>query len=137
MYRGQQVPTEETGRRRRLSGRLRGNPVTSIVLALCLIWGAAILFWDMNPIEGLEGVNRGAIFLIGLGIIIAGGGFFRLLQQKRGRGTVFSFILSLILIAAGVGQMMQLNNNMIVIIVLLVVAVAVLVNAFSGRDAGQ
>jgi hypothetical protein len=124
---------QETGRRgRRLSER-RGNPVTSVILALCFIWGAVVLLWEMTQSEGQGDVNRGAVFLLGLGVIVTGGGIFRLLKGNSSRGMIFSFLLGFVLIVAGIGQWVNIQDNLIAVFILLVVAVALLINAFTPR----
>ena len=108
--------------------------VNALSWASILIWGAIVLLIDITKSASNVAWWHGwAIFLLGAGIIILLTAFYRWLKPEHRRPLIGSFILGIILIGVGLGDLVKWSEQIIGIVVLVVVASGILLSAFRKR----
>jgi hypothetical protein len=86
----------------------RNDPVNAAVLALILVWAGLVwLAANLDLFVRFEGLETWSIIFIGAGLIVLLGVLVRLLMPAYRRPVMGSFILGMILIAIGLGDLVS------------------------------
>ena len=94
----------------------RHNPVRMVTLAFILIWGGIVAFIDSAHLVKTAWWESGPIFLIGTGIILLLKSVYRLLPEHR-RPVGGTVIISVVLIAVGLGDLISWNYTWPIVLV--------------------
>ncbi len=110
----------------------RRDPLSGIVWAGILIWAGLVLLADnLRLLVRFERLETWAIILIGAGVILLLEVAVRLLVPAYRRAVTGTFIFGLILIGAGLGDL--LSWNVIWPLILIVLGLFILVRVLLGR----
>ena len=117
--RGEKEEEKRTEKNRGWDEKWRYNPVRTITIAAILIWGGIVALIDNFVTGNFEGW---AVFLIGAGVILLIKAGVRLMPAYR-RPAGGSFIIGLVLIGVGLGDLVgwQFVWPIILIIIALVI----------------
>jgi predicted membrane channel-forming protein YqfA (hemolysin III family) len=108
--------------------------VNAISWASILIWGALVLLIDTTDYAAnLVWWHGWAVFLIGAGVIILLTALYRWLKPEHRRPLIGSFILGIVLLGVGLGDLAKWSGNIIGVVVLVAVAIGILLRAFRRR----
>jgi hypothetical protein len=116
---------DEKRREKEWDEKWRHNPVRIVTLAIILIWGGVVALIESAHIINLPWWQGWAVFLIGVGVILLLKAAYRLMPEHRRpvRGTV---IISLVLIAVGLGDIIGWNFSWPVILIAIGIIIIVL-----------
>jgi predicted membrane channel-forming protein YqfA (hemolysin III family) len=108
--------------------------VNAISWASILFWGALVLIIDIsNYAKELNWWEGWSVFLVGAGVIILLTVLYRLLKPEHRRPIIGSFIIGIVFLGVGLGDMVEWSGQIIGIIVLLAVAMGILISTFRRR----
>ena len=108
--------------------------VNAISWASILIWGALVLLIDITDYAAnLAWWHGWAVFLIGAGVIILLTALYRWLKPEHRRPLIGSFILGIVFLGVGLGDLVKWSENIIGVVVLVAVAIGILLSAFRRR----
>ena len=108
--------------------------VNALSWASILLWGAVVLLVDITKSAASVAWWHGwAVFLVGAGIIILLTALYRWLKPEHRRPIIGSFILGIIFLGIGLGDLVEWSEQIIGIVVLVVIAFGILLSAFRKR----
>ena len=108
--------------------------VNALSWASILIWGAVVLLIDITKSAANVAWWEGwSVFLVGAGIIILLTALYRWLKPEHRRPLIGSFILGIVFLGVGLGDLVEWSEQIIGIVVLVAVAIGILLSAFRRR----
>jgi predicted membrane channel-forming protein YqfA (hemolysin III family) len=108
--------------------------VNAVSWASILIWGAIVLLIDISKsASNVTWWHGWAMFLLGAGVIILLTALYRWLRPEHRRPLIGSFILGIILLGVGLGDLVAWSGQIVGIIILVVLAFGILLSAFRRR----
>ena len=119
---------EEKGRGVFGSEKYRRDPVSGVVVAACLIWGAVVWIW-YQAVGLPPNVEAWSVGLIGAGVIVLLGVVFRLLVPAYRRPLGGGIILGVVLLGVGLGEIV----SWVIIGPLVLIAIALSILVGLGR----
>ncbi len=114
----------------------RRDPIGAIGWALFLIWiGIVLLAEQFGYLVRFEGLETWAVILIGGGVITLLGVLVRLAMPAYRTPVLGSIIFGVILLAAGLADVVDLSGNLIAALVLFLIGGSILVSGLRrGRE---
>jgi hypothetical protein len=112
----------------------RRDRVNALFWVAMLVWGAVVLLIGTSSNASEVWVQHGwSIFLIGAGTLIFLTSLYRWMFPAQRRSMLGGFILALVFIGVGTGDLVSWSDNIIWVVVLLVIALGILLSAFRRR----
>lgn len=110
----------------------RRDPLSALVWAAILIWaGLVLLASNLGLLTRFERLDAWSVIFIGAGVILLGELVVRLLIPEYRRPVLGTFILAIILLAVGLGNLV--NWNLVWALVLIAIGLSILFRGFFWR----
>ena len=105
--------------------KYRNDPVSGVVVAICLIWGAIVWILDQAGTLGDGRLEAWSLGLIGAGIIVLLGVVVRVIVPAHRRPLAGGLILGVVLLGVGLGEI--LSWSIIGPLILIAIAISIVV----------
>lgn len=110
----------------------RRDPLSALVWAAILIWaGLVLLASNLGLMTRFERLDSWSVVFIGAGVILLGELVVRLLVPEYRRPVLGTFILAIILLAVGLGNLV--NWGLVWALVLIIIGLSILFRGFFRR----